>query len=202
MASAKKNWTANCAAISNNHRTGTAGNKILITDNTAEAYMNKAIVTLVILISLILFSHADILAAPEENMPPKSKCQVCGMFVNSYPEWVVQLRHQDNSVVYFDGVKDMFVYYFNTRKLSGKPQESISEIWVKDYYYLKWIPARKAYFVIGSTVTGPMGHEFIPHASDKAAKAFLKDYKGKEIITFDQVTEKMVESMRVGSKMR
>ncbi len=164
--------------------------------------MKKIIRTICILTLFVFFSNSPAPAAPEDSTPPKSRCPVCGMFIMSYPEWIVQIRHQDGTVAYFDGVKDMFVYYFNTEKFSGKKQETISEIWVKDYYYLKWIPAKEAFFVVGSTVTGPMGHELIPHSSRKAAQAFKKDYKGKKIVTFGQVTEELVESIRMGSKMR
>lgn len=141
-------------------------------------------------------------AAPKDNIAPDSRCPVCGMFVAKYPHWVVQLLHTDNTLKCFDGVKDMMVYYFNPTKYGSLSQETIKEIWVKDYYNLKWIDGRSAYYVIDSDIYGPMGEEFIPFSSKAAADNFLKDHKGKKILTFNEITDDLVQSMRSGMKMR
>jgi len=73
---------------------------------------------------------------------------------------------------------------------------------VKDYYSLQWLSAEKTFFVIGSDVYGPMGHELIPFSTREAAENFMKDHHGKEILTFDRITPELIDSMRVGQKMR
>lgn len=139
--------------------------------------------------------------APEPGIGADERCSVCGMFVAKYEDWIVQTRLADNSVMFFDGVKDMMVFYFNSKKYSKFQQEDIREIWVKDYYSLQWLDGFKAFFVVGSDVYGPMGKEFIPFQSREAADNFLKDHKGTKILTFNEITDDLVQSMRT-TKMR
>ena len=141
-------------------------------------------------------------AAPTDDITAKSRCPVCGMFVAKYPNWITQIRLADGTVQVFDGAKDMLAYYFDPTKFGGPDRESIQEVWVKDYYTLEWLDGRKAYYVIGSDTYGPMGHEFIPFSSPEAAANFLQDHHGKEVLSFDQITAALVESMRSGHKMK
>ena len=164
-------------------------------------HVKKNIPVFCLFVALIAFSVSSF-AAPQEKPAQNERCPVCGMFVAKYDNWITQVRHADGSILFFDGMKDLFVYYFAPRQHGGTAPESISEIWAKDYYTLQWINAREAFFVVGSDVYGPMGHEFIPFASSRAAEAFLKDHHGKEILPFDAVTEDRVQSMRMGQKMR
>lgn len=141
-------------------------------------------------------------AAPSDTIDEDVRCAICGMFVAKYENWIVQVRLADDTLMFFDGVKDMFVYYFNPQQYGGAKQEDIKEIWLKDYYSLKWLDGRKALYVTGSDVYGPMGKEFIPFSSQEAAENFLHDHKGDKILAFDAITEELVQSMRFGSKMR
>ena len=151
---------------------------------------------------LLLVSTASLHAAPEKEIGTDARCAICGMFVAKYDNWIVQLRFADDKVMFFDGVKDMLVFYFDPQKYSGMSQADIKEIWVKDYYSLQWMDGRKALYVIGSDVYGPMGKEFISFSSREAADNFLKDHLGKKVLTLDEITDELVQSMRSGSKMR
>ena len=73
-----------------------------------------------------------------------------------------------------------------------KMREDIAAIWVTDFYNLQPIDARKAWYVIGSDVMGPMGHELVPLASKEDAADVLKDHKGRRILSFEQVTLDLV----------
>lgn len=161
--------------------------------------MNKIVWMILIFLT---FGCTNLHSAPVEKVPGDARCAICGMFVAKYENWIVQVHLADDSVMFFDGVKDMLVYYFNPEQYSSATQEEISEIWVKDYYSLKWLDGRKAFYVVGSDVYGPMGKEFIPFTSKEAADNFFEDHKGKKILLFDAITDELVQSMRVGSKMR
>jgi len=144
-------------------------------------------------------------AAPVEvaAIEARERCAVCGMFVARYANWVTQIHYVNGNVRFFDGMKDMLAFNFNPEKFGGCGQDLlVTEIWVKDYYTLEWLDARTAHFVVGSTVHGPMGHEFIPFASAAAARTFLNDHQGKQIFTFAEITPELVESLRSGHKMR
>ena len=151
---------------------------------------------------ILLVGSGALQAAPEEKVGHDARCAVCGMFIAKYENWIVQVRFTDDAVMFFDGVKDMLVFYFNPQQYGTVGQEDIKEIWVKDYYSLGWMDGRKALYVIGSDVYGPMGKEFIPFSSKEAADNFLQDHHGGKILRFAEITDELVQSMRVGSKMR
>ena len=124
---------------------------------------------------------------------PKDLCPVCGMIVSKYPNWVAVVTWKDGHAHFFDGAKDMFKFLFDLPKYAppGHRKELITGIYVTDFYNLERMDARKAYFVIGSDVLGPMAHEFVPLATKEDADDFMKEHKGKKVLTFDQVTPKM-----------
>ena len=127
----------------------------------------------------------------------KDLCPVCGMFVHKYPNWEAQIIFNDKTYAFFDGAKDMFKYCFDLRKYNPKKTiDDIVAIWVTDYYRVKLIDGHKAFYVTGSDVLGPMGHELIPHASEKAAKHFGKDHGGNKILRFDEIDLNLIESLR------
>jgi nitrous oxide reductase accessory protein NosL len=71
-------------------------------------------------------------------------------------------------------------------------RSKISNMEVTDFYTLKAIDAKKAFYVVGSDVFGPMGNELIPFVSKDAAENFLKDHSAEQIILFDDITPKLV----------
>lgn len=154
-----------------------------------------------VLILLLLAFWVPLNAAPESTVNKDERCVICGMFVAKYDNWIVQIRLAGGKVLYFDGIKDMLVYYFNPQSYGSAKQEDIQEIWARDYYSLEWIDALGAFYVIGSDVYGPMGKEFIPFSTREAAENFLQDHKGESILTLGEITDDLVQSMRVGAKM-
>jgi len=157
----------------------------------------------VILINLLfLLLIAFVQAKPVDPVSPDERCAVCGMFVEKYQPWITQLHQSDKRPVMFDGVKDMMAYYFDPSAYGGEGDLSEAEIWVKDYYQLKWMDGRLAYYVVGSDVMGPMGEELIPFDSRDAAENFLKDHKGKEILAFADITADLVMAMKKKHMMK
>jgi nitrous oxide reductase accessory protein NosL len=157
--------------------------------------------TIMQLMVFVLMSFANDGAA--NTVSDQTRCPVCGMFVAKYPNWMAQIHYADLSQTkFFDGLKDMMVFYFNPDLYDGLPREAIKEMFVKDYYSLDWLSARDAFYVIGSDIYGPMGHELIPFKSRNAAESFSKDHHAKEILTFDEITPALIESLRVGQRMR
>jgi copper chaperone NosL len=145
------------------------------------------------LLALAMTFWASTLLA--QNLPspakpgPKDLCPVCGMLVAKYPNWIAVVSWKDGHAHYFDGAKDMFKFLHDLPKFApGHRPEDIAGILVTDFYNLEKIDARKALFVIGSDVLGPMGHEFVPLANQQDADDFLKDHKGKKSMRFEQIT--------------
>ncbi len=138
----------------------------------------------------LLFIFAATQAAQRKPVEVKKsdKCQVCGMLVSGYPNWISQIIFSDGTYAFFDGPKDMFRYYFNLARYNpSKKQEDIDSIYVTEDYSAKLADARKLFFVIGSNVDGPMGVELVPIESAAKAKEFMKDHRGKKILRFDEI---------------
>ncbi len=142
-------------------------------------------------------------AGAADSVSEQTRCPVCGMFVFKYPNWQAQVHYEKLSETrFFDGMKDLMVFYYDPERFGAPPRETIKDIFVKDYYSLSWISAKEAFFVTGSDVYGPMGHEFIPFATREAAESFSTDHHGREILTFDKIPPELVESLRAGQRMR
>jgi nitrous oxide reductase accessory protein NosL len=128
-----------------------------------------------------------------------SVCPVCGMFVAKYPEWVAVAVYKNGHAHFFDGAKDLMKYLIDPpRYAPGHRKEDIVTIAVTDYYNVEPIDVREAYFVIGSDVLGPMGHELVPLASQTEAEEFLKDHSGSAIIRFGAVTPELLDRLDKG----
>jgi nitrous oxide reductase accessory protein NosL len=135
------------------------------------------------------FAFARVGAAKPSKPGAKDLCPVCGMLVFKYPNWVATIVYQDGHAHHFDGAKDMFKFWHEPGKYAaGHRREDMAAIRVTDFYNLQPIDARKAWYVIGSDVLGPMGHEFVPLATKEDAADFLKDHKGKRVLSFEQAT--------------
>lgn len=129
----------------------------------------------------------------------KDTCPVCGMFVSLYPDWVATVLYQDGHAHHFDGPKDLFKYLLDLPKYApDRRHTAIAAIGVTEYYGLSRINARTAWYVIGSDVLGPMGHELVPLATQAEAEEFLRDHKGKRILRFDEVTPALLKQLDQG----
>ncbi|MBU2646240.1 nitrous oxide reductase accessory protein NosL [bacterium] len=133
---------------------------------------------------------------PYIPITPKERCPVCGMFVSPYPKWITQIQFKDGHHHSFDGMKCFCRFYFDAQKFDDRHKRSdFTKLLVRDYYTLKFIEHDKAYYVIGSDVLGPMGHELIPFESEERARIFLIDHRGQKIIRFSEVTSGLLDKL-------
>lgn len=130
------------------------------------------------------------------NVPVEAKCLVCGMFVRKYPKWTTQMVTRNKENHYFDGVKDMMKFYFEPSAYHHHYTfQDFTHLFVSDYYTLEKIEAREAFFVSGSDVYGPMGHELIPFKKEADAIEFSQSHKGKKVLPFGKITQQIVRSL-------
>ena len=116
------------------------------------------------------------------------KCPVCGMFVAKYPDWIAGVRFADGSYSFFDGVKDLFKFTFDVKgHAPSRSRADIRELFVTDYYSLKQVPAKDAFYVIGGDVFGPMGKELVPFEREAEAQEFLRDHHGASVLRFAEI---------------
>ena len=148
-----------------------------------------------------LLGAAAATAAPVTVPPPAEtdRCPVCGMVVARYPEWAATVVLEDGQVHHFDGAKDMFKFLLRLdRYAPGHSAGDVAAVAVTDYYDVERIDARAAWYVAGSDVYGPMGHELIPLKSEADARTFMADHGGSGIYRFGQVDAALVEAMDRG----
>jgi copper chaperone NosL len=146
--------------------------------------------------AVAIYLYNPALASDKSKMievTSEDKCPVCGMFVSKYPKWVAQIKINDGHVHYFDGVKDMMKFYFDPAKYEHKHSNNqISELNVTDYYTLESTDGKKAFYVIGSNVYGPMGEELIPFKDEEQAKKFMMDHFGNNILKFEEIKKEIL----------
>lgn len=164
--------------------------------------MTRGWKVVVMFVALGCLGYSSLWAEPVEKIDARERCAVCGMFVAKYDNWITQMRYGADTVVMFDGVKDMMAYYFAPESFGGSKGALPLEMFVKDYYTLKWTDARKAFYVLGSDVVGPMGHELVPFATRAAAENFMNDHHGKTIVDFAAITAEKIDGMRAGHTMK
>ncbi len=153
------------------------------------------------LLLLFCLSHLSLTvarAAPQALQAPTKgdKCPVCGMFVAKYPDWLAYAVLTDGKTLYFDGPKDMFRFLADpAHYLPGFKKEQVANLYVTEFYALKPIPAQDAFYVTGSDIYGPMGHELVPLANQTDAEAFRKDHKGKRVLRFNEITPALLKAL-------
>ena len=143
-----------------------------------------------------IYLYDPILAVDKSKMmsvPQDAKCPVCGMFTSKFPKWVANIKTNDGHSHYFDGVKDMMKFYFEPTKYNHNHSNSdISEINVTDYYTLESIDGKKAFYVLGSNIYGPMGKELIPFKSEEDANKFKDEHFGEKVLRFEDLSKEIL----------
>jgi nitrous oxide reductase accessory protein NosL len=131
-----------------------------------------------------------------QGLTPKGSCAVCGMYVANFPDWASVVSFRDGAQAWFDGPKDLFTYLLDLKRYAPKKNPAdITSIQVKDYYGLKPIDGRKAFYVLGSDVLGPMGKELVPFALEASARTFLKDHRGQRVLTFQDINPELMKGL-------
>lgn len=127
---------------------------------------------------------------------PRGNCLVCGMFVANFPDWAAVITFKDGTEAWFDGPKDLFTCLLDLGQYAPRRTAAdIRSIQVKDYYGLKHLDGRKAWYVLGSKVLGPMGQELVPLATEAEAREFLKDHQGRQILAFPAITRDTLKGL-------
>ncbi|MCS6968890.1 MAG: nitrous oxide reductase accessory protein NosL [Cytophagales bacterium] len=136
---------------------------------------------------LLIFS-----AACSENPSENTRCAQCGMPSEKYPQWRGKIVTA-SQVKYFCSPKCLFIH-------SHAHAPALADsIWLTDYYQQHWIDARKAYYVMGSDIIGPMGPDFVPLSTLQEAQDFMKEHQGKQIFTFTEITPETIKQLNEAS---
>ena len=156
----------------------------------------KRLLPALALLAVLAASGAGALDLNPVKPRAADKCPVCGMFVAKYPDFVAEVIYRDGSYAVFDGAKDLFKFLLNPAAFRAPSRAGdIAAVYVTDYYSLALIDGRRAFYVAGSDVHGPMGRELIPFSAEKQAREFLADHKGKRLLRFEEVTAGVLKGL-------
>lgn len=137
--------------------------------------------------------------AQEPPVPPpgsKEKCPVCGMFVAKFPDFLSAAVFADGSRLWFDGAKDLFRFLHDPGRYDPRrKREDVARVLVKEYYDLSLVDGKRAFYVSGSNVFGPMGNELIPFRTESEAREFMVDHAGRFLYRFDEVTPLVLQGL-------
>jgi nitrous oxide reductase accessory protein NosL len=152
---------------------------------------------ILLLVGLVAAAFSQTAPEPRPLKPsPENKCPVCGMFVAEHMDFLAEIVFKDGACAFFDGVKDMFRFYFDMAAyVPSRSVTDIAAIYVTDYYSLNLVDGRKAFYVVGSDIIGPMGRELIPLAAERDAATFLEDHKGRSVLKFSDITVEIIKDI-------
>ncbi|WP_028110434.1 nitrous oxide reductase accessory protein NosL [Ferrimonas futtsuensis] len=123
------------------------------------------------------------------------RCHQCGMFITRYPgpKGVARVKGQPGDTA-FCSTSDLFQFI-----LQPQNRRQVEQAWVHDLAQTDWdkpsdsafIPANRAWYVVGSSRHGAMGPTLASFSSRNMAEAFANSYGGK-VRAYDQLTLEML----------
>ncbi len=116
----------------------------------------------------------------------RDTCIVCGMYPERYPKHNAQIWTKSGKTLHFCSTQCFVNFNVAPEKYAEKPV-MIKMAWVTLFSDGMYESAYGPYYVVGSKVHGPMGHEALPFKFKKDAEKFANDNGGK-ILNFPQLT--------------
>lgn len=118
----------------------------------------------------------------------ETSCAFCGMPPAKFPAHRSQLKTAEGEQLHFCSSKCL-VNYVDEHKDSVKPQAS----WVTVYPDGDYEFAKSLYYVVGSSVMGPMGPEALPYRKKADAEALIAKHGG-HIVRWSELTPTAIVS--------
>ncbi|MDJ0764077.1 MAG: nitrous oxide reductase accessory protein NosL [Myxococcota bacterium] len=107
------------------------------------------------------------------------QCPVCAMKPKHHSKFACAIELTDGRTFYFCGTGCMLRSYLHPKVYLGAGKDSIARVRVKDYFDGRQMDGRKAVWIAGSDVVGPMGLAFVPLRNDADARIFQQRHGGK-----------------------
>lgn len=121
---------------------------------------------------------------------PETSCTVCGMYPARYPDHRSQLNDTAKEVHHFCSNQCLVNFLDAPKKYISTPIK-VKSIWVSIPGEHSYEYAIGLYYLVGSTIMGPMGKEAIPYRNKASAEATAKTHGGK-VVRFNALTPELV----------
>lgn len=146
---------------------------------------------LVLLVLLAACSHAVPQAVAQEPTGDTA-CSLDGMLLQDFAGPKAQIHYAEGKPDFFCDLLELF-----SALLVPEQKRSVAAAFVQDmgktdwdHPSANWIPAKSAYYVVGSKKRGSMGPTFGSFSSMQDAEKFVK-IEGGKILRFEQITPDM-----------
>ena len=169
--------------------------------------MIRLLAPALVLLLLAACSGGEEAKAPAEPQDPdrSASCEVCGMTVVDYPGPKAQIWLQgEDAPLHFCSTRDFFAYLLEPD--SPQPHRMramfVHDMGATDWEdpqpgSASWIPAKEAFYVVGSDRKGSMGPTLASFA-ERAAAASFRDQHGGRILRSPAINRSLVVDLPTG----
>ena len=130
---------------------------------------------------------ADGRVAPDKA----DRCPVCAMFPARYPRSAAAMTLKNGATYYFCSNGCLLRTWLRPGAYLGKKRAAIDRMVVLDYFSGRPVDARKATWVAGSDVVGPMGPAIIALGAAGHAAAFNERHGGDIVFALEQLDDNL-----------
>jgi len=129
--------------------------------------------------------------APDGQMriSTSDRCPVCAMYPARRPDAAAAITLTSGTTFYFCSNGCLLRTWLRPEAYLGKSRDQIDRIVVRDYFSGKPIDGRKATWVAGSDVVGPMGPAIITLGNPNQLETFTNRHGGTTVFTFDDLND-------------
>jgi copper chaperone NosL len=117
------------------------------------------------------------------------RCPVCAMFPARHPETAAAMTLNNGQTFYFCGNGCLLRSWLRPEVYLGRTRKQIDRIVVRDYFTGQPVDGRKATWVAGSDVVGPMGPAIIALGDADQLATFKGRHGGKTVFSFEAVDD-------------
>jgi len=128
-------------------------------------------------------------SAASLNLSESDRCPVCAMFPARRPRSAAAMTLKNGETYYFCSNGCLLRAWLRPAVYLGKERATIERLVVLDYFSGKPIDARKATWIAGSDVVGPMGPAVVALGDAGQLASFKKRHGGQTVFHFHQIDD-------------
>lgn len=120
---------------------------------------------------------------------PTDRCPVCAMFPARRPEAAAAMTLHSGETFYFCGNGCLLRTWLRPTVHLGQAQGAIDRLVVRDFFSGQDVDGRRAFYVAGSDVVGPMGPAIVTLGEEAHVATFRKRHGGATVFTLDMLDD-------------
>ena len=124
-------------------------------------------------------------------LSPTDRCPVCAMFPARHARSAAAMRLNNGVTFYFCSNGCLLRTWLRPAIYIGAPQTTIHQLVVRDYFSGRNIDARRATWIAGSDVIGPMGPAIVALGDANQKDTFVRRHGGRMVFAFDQIDDRL-----------